>query len=468
MVRFIDCQIAITPWGTKACFKRAKVGLMRKGNNVFIAVFYRPPNKNEKLPVDQKNIELLPAAIRFKCLQKDLFIRQPGDEQRYTNMMREIRVLLNKEKLRQTGKAELLERLISSIPLYDAYNPRDLVPPAKIRSVRLVADLTCQIKPNSLDGGSHIVMDDHYQTLIDSQPKLDMSVCKKKLENSYLDRIEIIGLERIPKQLWSRNSLQQLTLSNCNLKNFPKQIESFSDSLVYLNLSHNSIETLPRTFCCKMNRLVTLDLGDNLIETLPLEIKFLRRLVVLNVSQNRLRMLPSTFSDLKRLQKLDVAKNKLSQLPAFRKEDVRLLELDVSYNPLDGASSEINTFEVHPSYDRAIGYYENRLSQNMSSMSKNNKPSSLFETSLLKIVRCDILFKLASEVSLPETIVSTMQREIFKCFNCSQLHMLPAYNSTDILDYVEQVRHLTTSKNYTHGMTFMKLLCRLCFDKMSS
>lgn len=486
MGRFVDCQMAVVPWGTRAKFRRAKVGLLRKGSTIYIATFFHS-NDNYKFPISENSIELLPAAIRFKDLEKDLFIREANDEQRYATMIREIKVLLKRDKLRQNGKSDKLEEFIKSIPPLSSYNPREIVP-SRV-SARIVGSHSSisQQQATSVpiqhdNGPCNMVADglDHKYTAktYDGDKITSQKYCStqtltgpdsrryKNLDNARLGSIKIIGLEKIPKQLWLRNSLHELTLVECDLTNVPKQLEAFSSSLRFLDLSRNRIEKLPRSFCCKMDNLELLNLSHNQIETLPIEIKFFCRLVDLDISNNRLRMLPSTFSDLKSLRNLDVANNNLSQLPAFRRDDIRLKYLDVSHNPLDGALNEANTFEVYPSNDDGLDYNESLFCP-LSPIPKSKLPT-LFDISMLKVVRCDSLLKLASEESLPRTIVSTMQRDIFKCYRCSRISILPAYNSTDILDYVDQVEVLRSTGNYRHGMTFMKLLCRSCFDSMSS
>lgn len=571
MGHLIDCQIAIAPWGTKARFRLGKIGLLRKGNVIFIAVAHRSgagssssasssssssktittassiasnsqtgsmlasTNTNSqitKFPIVPESVEVLPAAIRFKDLKKDLFCRQPNDENKLSTMIREIKVLLKKEKFSKLGKTDVLERLVSSIPQFSSISSSDLyVAPVSARfkaTDNLIAghydtpyDGPCsqqgadnpvagaQQPDNSFDGdhsglrsgssgkrgypsddnpASYDIQDKriapsfdvyvsglerpalvskttkikHQQSNIKSQLRPSDDRFFQRLCNQNLTSVKIEGSQGVPKQLWLRTSLTELRLTNCNLTSVPKQLETFSNTLTILALSNNSIDIIPRTFCCKMNNLRLLDLSHNQIETLPIEIKFFRRLVDLNVSNNRLRMLPSTFSDLNHLQELNVAHNNLSQLPAFRMGDIRLKRLDVSYNPLDGALNEANTFEVHPSLDEPFGYNENLVGPDRSISS--NKFPKLFELAVLRIVRCDRLLRLASEESLPKTIVSTIQRDVFKCYRCNRLNMLPAYNSTDILDYVAQVETLLTTGNYRHGMTFMKLLCRSCFD----
>lgn len=471
MGRFVECQAAVVPWGGRPNFRRAKVGLIRKGSIVYLAIFFTP-NNYCKFQIEQNLVEIFPAAIRFVDLKKDLFTRKASDENSWSNMVREMKVLLKRDKLIQSGKADVLDKFISSIPLFSACSVRDLTPS------RTKAKL---INNHPVLGQRNATGDDNVDLFVDNiQPSQNITHhaddenakikehCQmkgpKQLTNKNLRAIEIKGLEVIPKELWCRNKLWQLTLNDCNLSVVPKQLEEFSSTLVLLNLENNNIAELPTRFCCKMNNLHTLNLAYNEIETLPIEIKFFHKLVDLNVSNNRLRMLPSTFSDLRSLRTLKLDNNNLSQLPAFRMEDIKLQYLDVSHNPFDGALNKSNLFEVVPSYDEPLGYNESLFCP---LSPKNNKFPKLFEIAMLRIVRSDRLLKLASEAELPRTIVSTMQRDIFKCYKCSKMSILPAYNSTDILDYVQHVRTLVTTGNYHSGMTFMKLLCKNCFDSMS-
>uniref|UniRef100_A0A6G1S3F9 Leucine-rich repeat-containing protein 57 n=1 Tax=Aceria tosichella TaxID=561515 RepID=A0A6G1S3F9_9ACAR len=392
--RLIECQMAFVTWGMKAKFRQGKLGLLRKDNKVFLAIFFTK-TEHHKLLVDPKSLTILPAAIRFKDMQKDLFIRNVADNERYEHMKRGIKVLLRKDEIRRTGKGDKLDRFIESLPQLNSISLEERAPPVRI----------------SLN-------------------------------------------------------LSSLELVQCNLEFIPKELEDLSRSLKHLDMSRNNITNLPRTFCCKMSKLSNLNLSHNLIETLPLEIKFLSKLVVLNISYNNLRLLPSTFSDLRALKILNVANNNLSQLPAFRRSDITLDTLDISSNPLDGAlQNQMSTFEVYPSYDGQLGYEETSFSPSQANLEQTDKKQvpKLFEISLLTIVRSDPLFKLASEEDLPRSIVSTMQRDIFKCYRCNQMHLLPAFNSTDYLEYVAHVTNLVSSRNYSHGMTFMKLICRDCF-----
>lgn len=497
--QLIECQYSFVPWGENAKFKRGRVGLIRKTKKVFIITI--SSNENNKLPINDM-IEIKPAAIKFLDLKKFLFIRQASDEQRYKTMLREINILIKETKLRQNGKSDAIDKLIDTIPSYNDILPCDLLAPPPLRArieglgcgglgfssyddVAIGDDLSLTAKSacdKSLDTHQPtsvtLICNNNGSTTQQSKP---VKRYYHLLDNKGLKYINLrycFGNEDLPPQIWSRPTLSELALTDCNLTIIPKQLEKFAKTLVSLDLSNNKIDKLPRTFCCKMAKLEYLNLKNNKIETIPLEIKFLCRLINLDLSKNNLRMLPSTFSDLRRLEVLNVSCNNLSQLPAFRTEDIRLRELDVSHNPLDGASHVFNTFEILPSIDDGwnLNHYMDNCNNNynnneikLSNRSSTNKTKvpKLFELSLLRIVRSDRLFKLASEESLPKTIVSTLQRDIFKCYRCSRLSILPAYNTTDILDYLNQVDIFKATGNYRQGMTFMKLLCRSCFDSMN-
>lgn len=494
----IDCQLAYVSWGERARFRNGKVGLLRKGPVVYLAFLFasRDGDQLRKVAIARENISILPAAIRLRSAQKDLFIRNVRDQLRYQNILRSLKVLLRQQELRQAGKGPKLDKLIADIPSADEVDLR-LLTPAQTRFTYVGKHFTGLDKNQSQR--KEVQQDDramchHYSGLVGDQDNggdgdfNDGDV--KMLSNSEAQELEMhlqtrqhlrymktIGVRDLPANLCFADSLNRLALIECNLAHVPKSLERLSRSLSYLDLSRNNINNLPRTFCCKMNNLQYLNLSHNSIETLPLEIKFFSRLVDLDISNNHLRLLPTTFSDLRKLRTLNVANNHLSQLPAFRKEDIRLEILDISSNPLDGALDSIRTFEVFPSYDDgSLAYQETAFSHGSPQMAnmerqqqqhqQQNRVPKLFEVAMLKVVRCDFLFKLASEESLPKTIVSAMQRDVFKCFRCNKMNMLPAYNSTDYLDYVEQVSQLITSQNYRARMTFMKLLCRDCFGHM--
>jgi len=477
MVQLVQCQAAIVPWGTKARYSSAKLGLIRKGSQVFIAVFTH--TNQQKFLIKPGSVRLLPAAIRIMDIQSDLFTKHISDEQKFATMLRGIRVLLRRDELRQNGKGDKLEQFIADIPQLSSLRRSDLQIPTQ--TLRLGHRETIPAPLVSLPS-NHFVSADQIDPL--EQPvglsgrELDyyyemQRKERQRLENNQLKCIKLIGLLEIPKQLWSAHSLNELQLVDCNLTRIPKQLEKLALTLNSLDLSKNKIKKLPRTFCCKMNTLIYLNLSYNSIETLPLEIKFLQHLREFNISNNRLKMLPTTLSDLRRLKVLRVDSNKLSQLPAFRREDIRLEILDISHNPLDGALRQFSTFEVHSSYHDqydpyTLSFFSSPLIPPTSKDSAKKKVPTLFEISILNVVRSDDLFKLASEEPLPRTIVSTIQRDIFKCYRCNQMNILPAYNSTDTLDYIDHVESLISSNNYSSAMTFMKLLCRACFDRIIS
>lgn len=411
MSKLIDCQVAIVPWGLKAKFKRARIGLLRKNDNVYIIAIFNP--QTVRLPLD-KNAQIMPAAIRFNNLQQDIFVRQV-DATQYSIMVRQIKVILRKEELSKSAKAPIFQQLLSSIP--DRIDPKELV----------ASRVSARINVN------------RDSTSIESSDLALKRVSTQQLDNRKLRSIKITGLETLPHQLWSRPALQELSLVDCNLDYIPRQIESFKNSLTYLNLSNNSILTVPSTFCCCMEQLRFLDISDNNIKELPLEMKFLKKLVEFNISNNQIRKLPTTFTDMINLRVLNVANNKLTKLPAFKNDIIKLDELDVSYNPLN--DDEHTSPLIYSSSSQSI---------------------RLFNIALLRVARCDSLLKLVSFDSIPLDIVDTLQNDVFKCYSCGQLDIHPAHQSVDVLDYVNQVERLITNNNFNQGMTFVRLLCNKC------
>lgn len=374
----------------------------------------------------------------------------------------------------RNGKGDKLERFLEDIPQLSSIKQSDLQLAPQSTRIGLTEPNQLVTRQTTTGTTTNLYADASVSHLSERELAYYHQLQKNeklRLENAQLKCIRLVGLIELPDQLWLANSLNELSLVDCNLPMVPKQLEKFASTLRSLDLSRNKIKKLPRTFCCKMSTLIYLNISYNLIETLPLEIKFLKQIREFNISNNGLKMLPTTLSDLHSLKVLRVDSNKLSQLPAFRKEDIRLATLDISFNPLDGALRHFSTFEVHSSYDDyddpySLSFLSSPLDP--SSTKYKNKVPSLFEISMLNVVRSDDLFKQASEERLPRAIVSTMQRDIFKCYRCSKMNILPAYNSTDTLDYVDQIEQLSSSGNYNRAMTFMKLLCRTCFDNMTS
>lgn len=513
----LDCHLDLVPNEVRARFKKAKIGLMRKDHSVFIVVVctssfgLRNSSSKQgvyinKFPINPTLVEFYPAAIHFKDIRRTLFVKEYSCDEEIKIMFREIKVILNQDRFRQSEK---FKKLLSTIP---NQNELDFDAPLKPSRLRIrfesVNDsIHCGnngdvVMANSTDDkqlNNVTVMfgrDKNGENRITSFYQARQYT---KLKSHFMELLRVCGVDRLTKTIELRdriNHLEEIHFGGCLLQTIPKQLESFARSLKVLDMSNNNIDKLPRTFCCKMYKLESLNLSNNGIETIPLEIKFLKKLTDLDLSQNRLRMLPSTFSDLKLLKKLNLSNNRLCQLPAMS-DDTNLKLLDISDNLFDGGSDVKNLYTIYPSLsnnyasnDATLDYIQEPImhraasqdalcpplsynnnnyhsSSPTSSNSFNSKPiPSLFEITLLKIVRTDNLFKLASEESLPRTIVSTIQRDIFKCYSCCRMNILPAYNSTDILDYVMRVDNLITRGNCSHYLNFMRLLCRDCFHNI--
>lgn len=430
-MHLIDCEASIAPWGTKAKFKKAKLGLVKKNptnsltSPIYLIVNFATNNMN-KLLINPKDIQLLPAAIRFNDLSRDVFIRAPNEDTKLKQMLRKLRIIVEQDKLRRKGKGTTVDETLLNIPSVDYVigNSKELMPTRT--SAKIVA--TSDSEPNN-KGDSKIRA---------------TKTAASRLENRQLKTIDVEGISELPANLFLRDTLCELNLVRCNLKSIPHQLHQFGNSLVILNLSHNLITDVPAQFCCSMTKLSRLDLSNNSLKRLPLEVRFLNQLISLNLSKNQLTTLPSTFTDLTKLRYLILANNELKLLPPFHHREVKLQRLDISHNPLDDMS---NSQEYPSKFVIDDSLYSAKL-------------ASLTELATLKVVRSDHLFKVAHKM-LPPVLYSHLQHDIFKCFECNELNFVPSFDIIDHLDYVSQVEALQTSNNL-NGMTFVKSICRVC------
>uniref|UniRef100_A0A6G1S726 Leucine-rich repeat-containing protein 57 n=1 Tax=Aceria tosichella TaxID=561515 RepID=A0A6G1S726_9ACAR len=260
--RLIECQMAFVTWGMKAKFRQGKLGLLRKDNKVFLAIFFTK-TEHHKLLVDPKSLTILPAAIRFKDMQKDLFIRNVADNERYEHMKRGIKVLLRKDEIRRTGKGDKLDRFIESLPQLNSISLEERAPPVRI-----------------------------------------------SLNLSSLELVQC-NLEFIPKELEDLSrSLKHLDMSRNNITNLPRTFCCKMSKLSNLNLSHNLIETLPLEIKF-LSKLVVLNISYNNLRLLPSTFSDLRALKILNVANNNLSQLPAFRRSDITLDTLDISSNPL-------------------------------------------------------------------------------------------------------------------------------------------------------------
>lgn len=145
---------------------------------------------------------------------------------------------------------------------------------------------------------------------------VEYSVVGFRVENAHIVGLGLYGckIQKIPKQLFSLNSLQMLNLWDNQLTNLSSAIGELY-SLTYLNLETNQLTMLPDELF-SLPSLQKLFLGDNQLTSLPASIGRLKKtLIYLNLNRNCLTELPNELFSLTSLKTLGLSYNLLTELP---------------------------------------------------------------------------------------------------------------------------------------------------------
>lgn len=145
-------------------------------------------------------------------------------------------------------------------------------------------------------------------------------------------------------------NLNVLHWSYRDLKVFPAEVQTASDSVEEIYLKENFIESLP-LWLFQMTNLKFIHLTGNLIDEIPADIQCLVNLEFLDVSKNRLKEIPPTIGALSKLKCLNVSENEISSIPRQIGFLRNLEALDVSKNLLTMVPNElgncINLLEIN-------------------------------------------------------------------------------------------------------------------------
>lgn len=115
---------------------------------------------------------------------------------------------------------------------------------------------------------------------------------------------------KIPPTLRFLKNLKEVTIENCVLDSFPKDIFKIPN-LSYLNLTNANVFYISKHFE-RMNNLEVLVLDGNKLTFLPVEIFLAKKLRLLSVKNNFLSKLPDSIAQLENLTLLDVRGNNFS------------------------------------------------------------------------------------------------------------------------------------------------------------
>ncbi len=112
---------------------------------------------------------------------------------------------------------------------------------------------------------------------------------------------------KLPPTLKFLRSLKELTIENCVLDSFPKDVFRIPN-LSYLNLTNANVFFISKHFE-RLPDLEVLVLDGNKLNTLPVEIYMAKKLRLLSVKNNFLKKLPDSIAQMESLTLLDVRGN---------------------------------------------------------------------------------------------------------------------------------------------------------------
>lgn len=145
-----------------------------------------------------------------------------------------------------------------------------------------------------------------------------------------------IALNRVDTRIFQLKNIQNVDLSNNNIKVIPEEMKDVK--LVELKLSGNKISEIPEVLCTGeiVKSLRLLDLARNELSFLPHKFPSFKSLVQLRLDCNKLQTLPRTFGKMTGLKFFSASNNKLVVLPpSFTK--LSLDSLDLFANPFSAS-----------------------------------------------------------------------------------------------------------------------------------
>lgn len=134
---------------------------------------------------------------------------------------------------------------------------------------------------------------------------------------AYLGKLKTLKISstddtlKLPVTLKYLKNLKELTIENCVLDSFPKEVFKIPN-LTYLNITNAQVHYVTSHFE-RFKKLEVLVLDANQLSTLPYQIYLASNLRLLSVKNNHLQKLPDSISQLENLTLLDVRGNGFSK-----------------------------------------------------------------------------------------------------------------------------------------------------------
>lgn len=204
-----------------------------------------------------------------------------------------------------------------------------------IKGLEKIINKEIRIKTKNIPTGQGIAIEDRKIISLTLQ-NCDLKKFPKQIKGlSNLEILRLNGnlLEFIPEWINELKELSVLEIQHNILNELPESLGELKN-LNILKLDYNQLEALPESIG-NLTNLERLDLNSNRIERLPKSIGNLKSLEVLNINQNNIRSIPNSFGDLMSLKECNLIGNSIKSMPPSTINLMSLKSLNLMDNPLN-------------------------------------------------------------------------------------------------------------------------------------
>lgn len=184
-----------------------------------------------------------------------------------------------------------------------------------VSSIKIANSFIESVHPKAFEG-----LDDLYSVnltnsgIISLHP--DTFAENKKLRILTLDANDLSSMQQnvspFDQYMLKAPSVEELSLSRCNLKKLLHTAFNRLQNIVFINLSNNNLQTLPADIFVQVTTIEELDLSSNNITNLPKSIFNRTALAILNLKYNRIESKLDFATP--EIQKLDLSFNNISSI----------------------------------------------------------------------------------------------------------------------------------------------------------